>query len=300
MVFSSMQFSKFSHFFSEIKPSSIQRLDYPNPSGITVDIKRDDQLHPIVSGNKWRKLKYLMLSIESQGYSSVAAMGGPYSNFLHSLSYLCWLMGWECHLFIRGYSEQKLTHTLRDCIRWGAKITFVDRLTFREYRSKPPMVVLDTFWIAEGGLSQFAIKGMKEVFMEMEHHYDYIVTASATGTSVAGLSSAAVEYQPKARVLGVSVLKNAEQQRSDIRKLQQSDNGNWSILDGFEHAGFAKFDASHKAFVEQFYLEHKVPIEPIYSGKSIRAVFELMEQNYFPKNSNILLMHCGGLQGKME
>ncbi len=294
-----MQFKNVSQIFSLIQNSPLQRLslDIAENRGILLDIKRDDLLHPVISGNKWRKLKYLLLSTEAKGYRKVATMGGAYSNFIHTLSYVCHLLGWQCELHIRAFPEQVLTPTLLDCKRWGANLRYVDRKGFRELRNKMPELPDDVLWIAEGGMHELSILGLQEIMMELNHQYDYIVIATATGTSVAGLINGASVYQPDAKIIGISVLNNAEQQRQDITNLVPHSTNRWSIVEGYEFGGFAKGNTQLNSFIEEFSHRHKIPLEPIYSGKSFYALNKMIRTGYFGKNSSILLIHCGGLQG---
>ncbi len=294
-----MQYKNVSQVFSLIQNSPVQRLslDFAENRGILLDIKRDDLIHPVISGNKWRKLKYLLLSIEAKGYRKVATMGGAYSNFIHALSYICYLLGWQCDLHIRAFPEQALTPTLIDCQGWGANFYFVDRKGYRVLRNKPPRLTNDILWIAEGGMHQQSMSGLQEIMMELNHQYHYIVIATATGTSVAGLAEGAEIYQRDAKIIGISVINNANQQRQDIANLVPQFDKAWSIVEGYEFGGFAKTSSQLKSFTEQFSQQHKIPLEPIYSGKSFYAVMDLIRKGYFGKNTDILLIHCGGLQG---
>ncbi len=294
-----MQFKNVSQLFSILQTSELQTLDLDSTEyrGIQVDVKRDDLLHPIISGNKWRKLKYLLLSIEAQGYKQVATMGGGYSNFAHVLSYICYLLGWQCDLTIRAFPEQPLTPTLIDCKYWGANIHYVNRESFRALRTKPPCLSADKFWIPEGGLHQLSILGMQEILMELNRQYDYIVVATATGTSIAGLIEGARCYQPKAKIIGVSVLNNAQQQRKDITQLIGNNDIDWTVIEGYEFGGFAKSKPKMNQFMNEFEQRFGIPLEPIYNAKSFFAVTDLISKGYFRNNTHILLIHCGGLQG---
>ena len=295
-----MRFKKVSQLFSIIETSSIQEVSTSlnTKHGVSLYIKRDDLLHNIISGNKWRKLKYLLLSIEQEGFSKVATMGGSHSNFAHALSYVCYLLGWRCDLYIRGFAEQPITATLHDCAQWNANIHFVDRKKFREIRNNSPELAEDIYWIPEGGLSKYSILGLQEVMMELNQKYDYIVISTATGTSVAGLTQGANKYQPDTKIIGISVLNNALQQREDVTRLIDSDSHSWSIIEGYEFGGFAKSNLQLKQFSDDFYLQHKILLENVYSGKSFYAVNDLIERGFFNRNSKILLIHCGGLQGR--
>jgi len=265
--------------------------------GIVLDIKRDDKIHPIISGNKWRKLKYLLLDIENKGYTRLASMGGPHSNFLHALAYVCFLLDWECQFFVRGYVDQPLTPTLIDCLNWGAEIKFVDREVFRKLREQEPKLHERVLWVKEGGRHSAAMSGVSEIFTELDKHYDYICTASATGTSVAGLISGANKYQPQSKILGISVLNNQQQQVIDVNTMVKSNEVDWEIISGYEFGGFAKKNQELSDFSNSFMERYGIPIEPIYSGRSFLAVFDMLEKGVFETGSKILLIHCGGLQG---
>lgn len=284
--------------------SSVERLALSPQfaESYQLDIKRDDLIHPVISGNKWRKLKYLLRHIEESGLRRVAAMGGRYSNFLHALSYACHLLGWKCELFVRGYQEQPLTQTLVDCNKWGASINFVDRAKYKSLRSNQPKLPDNTYWVTEGGLQMESTLGVAEIADELSEPYDYLVIASATGTSVAGLvkgvnksSQYFVAEQPE--IIGISVLNNQQQQVADVKKLIGATKTPWQIKSGYEFGGFAKKSQILEDFSSWFESKYQIEIEPIYTGRSFYAVFDLMDKGYFDKGSRILLIHCGGLQG---
>ena len=293
------KFNKVSHLYSLLNSSTITPVTNKEISarGVQLDVKRDDLIHPIISGNKWRKLKYLLLEIESSGLTKVAAMGGAYSNFLHALSYVCCLLGWHCQLYIRGYVEQPKTPTLKDCIRWGAEVTFVDRIRFKKLRDCNPALNDDVYWIREGGQHESAIKGIAEIFTEINQSYDQVFIASATGTSVAGLAIGAAKYQPNSKVTGVSVLKNTEQQVLEVKNMLVSEQTNWKVLPGYEFGGFAKVTQELVEFTQEFNQKRPIQIEPIYTGKSFYAVLDMINKGLFNQEERILVIHCGGLQG---
>ncbi len=292
-----MRIQQVSHFYAQLGVSKIQNISSRAlaEKNIRLDIKRDDLLHPVVSGNKWRKLKHILIKIEAGGYRKIAVMGGPYSNLLHSLSYLAMLLGWQIELYVRGYPEQKLTPMLTDAIKWGAKIKYVDRVHFRKLRNNSPKLNDDVFWITEGGYEQLAVKGSVESLMEINKHYDYLLIACATGTSLAGYCQGVAELSLNTQVIGISVLKNDDEIARHLNKLTDG-KVKPEIISGYEFGGYAKSNTILNEFIKDFKNQHNITLEPVYSGKSFYAVMDLINSNYFKKDSRILLIHCGGLQ----
>ncbi|TQV72903.1 pyridoxal-phosphate dependent enzyme [Aliikangiella marina] len=297
-----MRLSKFHHIFAEINAIAPQIVTnaVTIEHDVTLQIKRDDLLHPVVSGNKWRKLKHTLMAIENQGMSKLVAMGGPYSNLLHSLAYLCYRLGWHLKVLIRAYPEQPLTPMLNDIKRWGAEIEFVDRKTFRTLRENPPECADDEFWINEGGFGETALKGTMETLMEFNQLPDYLIMATATGASIAGLAMGCQSLKRSIKVIGISVLNNALQVAKDIQNLLPPEVEQPEIISGFEFGGYAKSSSALDTFIANFEKQTSIPLEKVYSGKSFYATMSLIEQGYFRKGSHIALIHCGGLQGKRE
>jgi len=292
-----MRLYKVSHLYSVLKNSPIQKLksEHYSARNLEIHVKRDDLIHPVISGNKWRKLKYLLLEIEKSGKRRLAAMGGRYSNLLHSLGYICKLLDWELELYVLGYPEQKDTPTLADLRRWGGRINLVNRQTFQSIRNIPPELDSDVFWIAEGGYHSLALKGVKETFYELPERYDYIITASATGTTLAGYVQQGNALNTK--VMGVAVLRNDDEIAEHLFELTGERNSA-ELIKGYDAGGFGKSCSEVERWIKKAKEEFNIPLEPVYSGKSFWALNDLIEKNYFPEGSKILFVHCGGLQGR--
>ncbi len=296
-----MHLKRVAHLFAELNSAPIRAIQSPvlQKKQIVLDIKRDDCLHPVISGNKWRKLKYLLLYIEKLKFCKIAVMGGRYSNLLHAVAYIGMRLNWEVTLYVRGYPQQALTPTLRDAIAWGAKIHYLSRVDYKKARLNSPELANDIFWISEGGYHELALNGCAETLMEIPEYYDFIVMATATGASIAGLAKGVRLCKHKSRVLGILVLNNAEQVRADIDLLIPEDSQNINLITGYEFGGYAKSSEKLNAFIEKFEVKHQIPLEPVYTGKSFFAVDALIQADYFAPKSRILLIHCGGLQGKL-
>jgi len=280
-------------------PSPVQRISHPaiKKAEVILDIKRDDLIHPIISGNKWRKLQGLIEPMINKEISKIATMGGRYSNFLHALAFIGRQVDCQCDFYIRGYPQQPLTPTLKDITQWGSQIHFVDRQNFRAMRDKPPILDESVLWLPEGGLGETSLRGFTQIFSELETQYDYIIIASATGTSVAGLVKGGNDAGLKMQVIGISVLNNVSEQSLNIEALVNLQSSNWQLIAGYEFGGFAKSTPELSQFIDSFEQEFGIALESLYSGKSFYATFDLINKGYFPAQSRILLIHCGGLQG---
>ena len=304
-----MRLQRFSHLFSEIGVSTQQNLDIPlcRDRNVHLDIKRDDLLHSIISGNKWRKLKHLMLMLESQGKTNIATMGGAYSNLLHSLAYLCYRLNWSIEFFVRGYPEQKLTPTLQDAQKWGMQLHSVSREAYREKHTQPFLDELkqkypNSMIIAEGGSGVLAVKGVADLMREIESslpNLDVLVAACGTGGTLAGLVASAEHTKS---ILGIPVLKGAQFLNHDIEQLLSSSGSSaqcsWQLdLDG-HYGGYGKVKAEHITAMQSIEQHHQVLLEPVYVAKMWRRFDELVSQDYFAPGAKVALLHSGGLQGR--
>lgn len=272
--------------------------------GLELWIKRDDLLHPIISGNKWRKLKYILNHALHSGADTIVSMGGAHSNHLHALAFAGRALGLKTVGYIRGERPAQFNPTLNDLLSWGMALRFVSRSDYRQLRvykqhDSLPGLRPGQYWLPEGGATGLALQGVAELVHEIELDFDTLAVACGTGTTLAGLIAAA----PRTRqVLGVAALKGGDFLVDDVKRLQEMQqitaNADWRILLDYHFGGFAKTTPALLAFILHFQRRHGVELEPVYTGKLLFAIYDLARQGYFPAGQRIVAVHTGGLQGK--
>ncbi len=266
-------------------------------------IKRDDLLHPIISGNKWRKLKYILNHALRSGADSIVSMGGAYSNHLHALAFTGKALGLKTTGYIRGERPTQLNATLKDLLDWGMALRFVSRSDYRQLRDyKTPDSLPDLqggqYWLPEGGATDLALQGVAELVDEIEIGFDTLAVACGTGTTLAGLLSSPLTH----RAIGVAALNGGDFLSEDVEQLLNkqgmSSHANWQILIDHHFGGFAKTTPALLRFMDDFQQRYGIELEPIYTGKLLFALYDLIRQGYFPVGQRIVAIHTGGLQGK--
>ncbi len=272
-------------------------IDHPN---IIVAIKREDLIHPFVSGNKFRKLKYNLLQAKSENKTTLLTFGGAYSNHIAAVAFAGQENNFKTIGIIRG-------DELQDKISKNPTLLFAqqDEMVFefisREaYKSKNEAVFLenlkskygDFYIIPEGGTNELAIKGCEEILTQDDQQYDYICTCVGTSGTITGIIKSTKSHQ---KVLGISVLKGIIFDK-EIHKFAPNNN-NWQIIDDYNFGGYAKITPELIQFINDFYQKYKIKLDPIYTGKLLFGVIDLIRKNYFPENSKILVIHTGGIQG---
>jgi 1-aminocyclopropane-1-carboxylate deaminase len=294
-----------------MQASPLQRIDSRLFAGYSLWIKRDDLLHPIVSGNKYRKLKYALPKEHNKEATTIISMGGPWSNHLHALAYACREASLKSIGFVRGYRNENapLTACLKDCVENGMQLHFVSREEYRLLREHPdywqkfiPQESAQVQWLAEGGRSVEALRGVTELVDEIHQQLgraaDVIVCPCGSGTTMAGI---VIGMNGRGRAIGISAVQNGHFLSSTISDIVHQSGSvlhhNFDILHEFDHGGFAKTSPQLIDFCHRFTEETRIPIEPIYTGKMLFAVAELCNQKYFTDTDNIVLLHTGGLQG---
>ena len=270
--------------------------------GIELYLKRDDLLHPIISGNKWRKLKYILEHALSCGTHTIISMGGAYSNHLHALAYTGKILGIKTVGMIRGEQPQHFNETLKDLQKWGMQLIFVSRSEYRQLREYKqydalPQLKSGEYWLPEGGAMELALQGVAELVEEIDIEYDCLCVPCGTATTLAGLICAAPQDK---KILGFSALKGAGFLIEDINhliKYSACHNNEWFVHLHYHVGGFAKRNAELLKFIEQFENKHLIPLEPIYTGKMLYGIYDLIRQGYFKAGQQIIAVHTGGLQG---
>jgi 1-aminocyclopropane-1-carboxylate deaminase len=277
-----------------------QKINIDFPNGILLFIKREDLIHPFVSGNKFRKLKYNLLQAKAENQQTLLSFGGAFSNHIAAVAFAGKENGFRTIGIIRG---EELTGkiaenpTLQFAQNCGMQLEFVTRET---YRDKSEVAFLDDlhqkygrfYTIPEGGTNELAVKGCEEILTEDDAQFDYVCTCVGTGGTIAGLINSVLSHQ---KVLGFPALKGDFLQ-NEIR-IFAKENPNWELITDYHFGGYGKVNQELISFINAFYKENNIPLDPIYTGKMVFGVIDLIEKNYFPKNSKILLLHTGGLQG---
>lgn len=268
---------------------------------LQLTIKRLDQIHPQISGNKFFKLKYNFLEAQRLGCKSILTFGGAYSNHIAATAYAAHRFGFESIGIIRGQelASKALNHTLRTAQQFGMQLKFVSRENYRlkdsdEFLDELKKNYTSAYIIPEGGTNELAIKGCQEILSEEDlKNYDVICCAVGTGGTITGLINASAEHQ---RILGFSALKGYFLQQEISEKMMKT---NWTILDDYCCGGYAKTNIELLKFIENFERQYQIPLEHIYTGKMMLGIFDLIQKEYFPKNCRILVIHSGGLQGEI-
>jgi len=293
------------------KPMSpLQKIHHPlfDKYQLDVHVKRDDLLHGIISGNKWRKLKYNLEQLKKTNYQGALSFGGSYSNHIHAFAYACMQHNIPCIGVIRGEEQYASNFTLRWARHWGMQCHFVDRKTYRrrfetDFLTELTELYPNYFIIPEGGSNNLAIPGVAEVVTELNQQteFDTLITPVGSGGTLAGLISGDTVADCKQhRVLGVAVLKQAEYLVDEIKALLTPEgltHKDWQLLTEYHRGGYGKFSASDAQRIIAFNQQTGVTFEPVYSGKMILALLDLIELNYFKPYERIVLLHTGGLQG---
>ena len=282
--------------------SPVQTIHHPLLAArkIQLSIKRDDLIHPQISGNKWRKLKFNLDAMQQQGKSELLTFGGAFSNHIHATATAGKLFGFKTHGIIRGPELDEANPTLNYAKQCGMSLHPVNRITYRlrhdhTYLAQLQAQFPNAYILPEGGTNTAALLGCKELAQSLPSS-DVIVCPTGSGGTLAGLIEGAPQHT---KLLGVAVLKQALYLIDEIKQLSNKANQqqNWQLLCDFHDGGYGKFSDDLWQFCQTFSEQHAIPLEPIYSGKMLYAVWQLIEQGYFSEGTHIIAVHTGGLQG---
>lgn len=263
---------------------------------VEVCIKRDDMIHPFISGNKWRKLKYNLSAVKASNLSCVVTFGGAWSNHLLATACACALHGLRSKAFVRG--ENVSNPVLTMCKMYGMELIFVDRESYRDkHKLYEEMLNNESYYfIDEGGSGKEASIGCAELIEELEGTFDYIFCAAGTGTTAAGLALGIEKAELQTQLHVVPVLKGGEFIRDEMVKLGAPIH-QLVLHNDFHFGGYARTKPELINFVKSFVKETGIMIEPTYTGKAMYAMNTLIADGYFKPHSRILFVHTGGLTG---
>jgi 1-aminocyclopropane-1-carboxylate deaminase len=281
--------------FSE---SGNQKINIEN-STIALYIKREDLLHPYISGNKFRKLKYNLVQAKKENKNTLLTFGGAFSNHILAVAAAGNTNGFKTIGIIRGeelVDKVNDNPTLKRAQDFGMDFEFVTRESYREkgslnFKERIKQKFGDVYIIPEGGTNDLAVKGCEEILTSNDEKFDYICCAVGTGGTISGIINCSKNSQ---QVLGFPALKG-DFLREDICSFVSKTN--WDLITAYHFEGYGKVSEELIQFINEFYQKYKIPLDPIYTGKMVFGVFDLINKNYFADNSKILMIHTGGLQG---
>jgi len=262
---------------------------------MTVDILRDDLIHPIVSGNKWRKLKLIADYLVQEKIKHIVTFGGAYSNHLVAVSFICNYLNIKSTAFVRG-DEVRIENKYESiCKENNMTLRYISR---EEYRNKEKLY-LDNFgsesaclMLAEGGDHPLAIESCSAILDDIKTTYDYIILSLGTGTTMEGLVKGIVDRNWNTQIIGISSLKNNFYLD---KRLEKYPKNKWQVLHDYHRGKYGKMDAELIDFIIKFNKDTSIKLEPIYTGKMFLAVKDLILNNFFKPSDKILLIHTGGL-----
>ncbi len=294
-------------------PTPVQEIKsaVAEKAGIRWLIKRDDLIHPQISGNKWRKLKYNLQQAQNQGIHTLVTFGGAYSNHLYAVAAAGKLMGFETVGIVRGDQSATLSSTLQFAQSCGMQLEFWSRQAYSEkekaFNFQTIQQKYDSFYLLpEGGSNALAVKGCTEIIEEIEVPFDYLLCACGTGCTLAGLIAGS---QGKGHILGFAALKRGDFLQTEIENLLQKYydwNGqnlpvpkNWSLQTDYHFGGYAKHTPELLAFIQRFEEENAFQIEQVYTAKMLFGTEDLIRQGAFKRGEILISLHTGGLQGRL-
>ena len=305
----------------------IQNIKSFSTPQVSASVLRLDTLHTIISGNKWYKLKYYIKEAQQQEASTLASFGGPYSNHLVALAFTAKQYGFKSIGYVRSNENEPLTPTLEEAVHYGMELKRIGRNQFHSMKEElmhqnnlPTAAHSKIYWIDEGGYGALGAKGAATILDSIHSNenrnsippdmiripFTHIIAAVGTGTMLAGLIQSAASHQ---QVIGIPVLKNEGSIENEISALLESNHNNnmnsnhnghqkqFTLLHDFHLGGYAKTTPAQLKFMNQFWEDEKIPTDIVYTSKLFMAVDQLIKNNYFPANSNLLIIHSGGLQG---
>ncbi len=266
---------------------------------VSLFIKREDKIHPLISGNKYRKLKYNIKKAKIAQYQTLLTFGGAFSNHILATASAAHENGLKSVGIIRGEElafKWRDNPTLLKATALGMKLKFVSRSDYRNKHSVEFIEQLKAeyghfYLLPEGGTNDLAIRGCEEILMAEDEDFNVVCCSVGTGGTIAGIINSISSEQ---RVLGFPALKG-DYLKEDIRKFVT--NEQWNLQLDYHVGGYGKVSAELINFINDFKKETQIPLDPIYTGKMMFGILDMVKKDKFERDSKILAIHTGGLQG---
>ena len=273
--------------------------DFLPMQNVAADVLRLDKIHPVISGNKWYKLKYYLQEAAALKAKTIATFGGAYSNHIVATACAARLSGFRSFGVIRGEEPAILSHTLKNAVDYGMQLHFVSRETYRN-KDAVKAIFNNYFWIDEGGFGVKAAMGASEILDNVAlENYTHIITAAGTGATFAGIVK---KISPQQKAIGISVMKNNFELMEQIKSLLTNDEQqkDFELNHDFHFGGYAKKNDELIHFMNETFVNTGIPLDFVYTAKAFYAMKALIAKGTIPENSKVLFIHTGGLQGNLS
>lgn len=295
-------------------PTRLQALAHPlfEAKGIQAWLKREDENHPLIQGNKLYKLQFNLQTALAQNKTSIISFGGAHSNHLAALAAAGKLLGIPTQGIVRGQElaqrPETWSQTLIKAQQQGMTLQFISREAYRQKHSQAFLADLQARHphaaiIPEGGTNQLAIAGLQPLAQAIDAQrpdWTHLFCPVGTGGTLAGLISH-TQPHPNKTILGVCAIKQGDYLQNEIQSyLTPKPHNHWQLLTQFHGGGFGKISPQLMAFQAQIEAEFAIELDPVYTVKMMAAFFALLEQDRIPRGSKVLLLHTGGLQGRKQ
>lgn len=272
------------------------RVSFLSNDNIEVFVLRLDKIHPVISGNKWFKLKYYLKDAQRQNKSTIITFGGAYSNHIVATAAMCHACGFKSVGIIRGEEPPQYSHTLQAAISYGMKLIFISREQYKTKTIPNFLTEMNGYIIPEGGYGLPGVLGAASIPIQ-QSSYNIICCAVGTGTTMAGIIKTKA---PDTHVLGFSVLKNNFSIESEIQKLLPNETKPIHINFDYHFGGYAKHTPKLFQYMNELYAQTGIPTDFVYTAKLFYGVHEQIKAKQFRTGSKILIIHSGGLQGNLS
>jgi 1-aminocyclopropane-1-carboxylate deaminase len=270
------------------------------PHQVRLGLLRLDKIHPVVSGNKWFKLKENLQLARSQRFETLLTFGGAHSNHLVATAYAAKAYGFNSIGMVRGLHAAALpTPTLQHCRELGMQLVYLSREQYRQKEDPAWLQCLGdqfgpVYIIPEGGQNEPGRAGAGQIAGYLPADCTHVALAVGSGTTFAGLRSA---LDPGITMTGFTVMKGGSYLEDQIRHYLPEAQHNWHLATGYHFGGFARHTPELITFMNDFYQRHQIPLDFVYNAKMMAGLLDLIRLHQFPARSHIIALHTGGLQG---
>lgn len=295
--------------------SILQQLEDPKGllRGVKISVKRDDLIDDIVSGNKWRKLKYSLLEAERRKNEQILTFGGAFSNHLVATAKAGASIGMPTIGLVRGEElNENSNSTLKTCVNYGMKLHFLPRSEYTLRNDKMYLEDLhqtyeNTFIVPEGGANYWGVIGCQEIWKELPQDvFTHFFLAAGTGTTASGILAGLPE---NTKLTVISALKGDFMADAIRERLMYSFfDEEWvaerlekmTTIDDTHFGGYGKMNDELLDFIKWVRVEFNLPLDCVYTGKAFFQLIKQVNDGVLTENDHVLFLHTGGLQGNAE